>query len=78
MGLPAVPFRNFSGLGGQRWSQGLIVETLQRDLTAGVRPALIAVSGAVVLLVGMVSAIACVLPAWRAVRIDPAEVLRAE
>jgi len=33
---------------------------------------------AVVALIGMVSIVACAVPAWRAVRVDPASTLRAE
>jgi predicted permease len=59
------------GLGG---SFGL--NRLISSLLFGVQPGDVATQGAVVATIGLVAAIACGLPAWRAARLDPNAVLR--
>jgi ABC-type antimicrobial peptide transport system permease subunit len=56
----------------------LAVNRLIAALLFGVRPADPATLVAVILTIALVAAIACWLPAWRASRLDPNVVLRAE
>jgi ABC-type antimicrobial peptide transport system permease subunit len=54
------------------------VNRLIAALLFGVRPADPATLGAVVMVVAFVATVACWLPAWRASRLDPNAVLRAD
>jgi len=51
---------------------------LMRDLLYEVKPLDLAVYAAVVASLLTVAAVACVVPAWRASRVDPMQALRAE
>lgn len=74
-GLRPVTWRPLFGLAG-----GAAAATMIRDLLYGVQPLDVSVFVAVavaVILLGVACA-ACVLPAWRASRLDPVQALRME
>jgi predicted permease len=59
-------------------SGGAAAAKLIRDLLYGVQPLDVSVFAIVAALLLAVACVACVLPAWRASRLDPVEALRAE
>lgn len=57
---------------------GAAATTLIRDLLYGVQPLDVTVFGAVAIALLSVACLACLLPAWRASRLDPMQALRSE
>lgn len=57
---------------------GLAATRLMRDLLYGVKPLDASVFGGVTIVLLMVASVACLLPAWRASRLDPVQALRNE
>ena len=55
-----------------------MLSTLLTKLVYGIRPSDPATFGAVALILVVVSIVASVVPAWRATRVDPIQVLREE
>jgi len=72
-GLQAAIAGALAGVSG-----ALVINRLLVSLLFGVHPADPATLASVVLTIGLVAAIACWLPARRAARLDPNEVLRAD
>jgi putative ABC transport system permease protein len=67
--VPSIAVGLGASLAGSRWIAGLLYQ---------VRPADPLTFGAIALLLGLVAALACYLPARRATRVDPALALRGE
>jgi ABC-type antimicrobial peptide transport system permease subunit len=67
--VPSIGLGLAVALAGSRWMSGLLYQ---------VRPADPLTFGAIAVLLGLVAALACYVPARRATRVDPALALRGE